>query len=141
MNVIIWQFVAFQTAIALAQWEAGPDEPAILDKKQFKKVAKASTEFDKYLIEVYGGSTDADRALTEQERADSHISTNFQGGHNGRKSSQRQSSRTSKKRKTTKVLKAQSKLPANFASASEEEPSESEDSRSDASSQSDWPAI
>lgn len=35
MNVIIWQFVAFQTAIALAQWDAGPGEPAILDKKQF----------------------------------------------------------------------------------------------------------
>jgi hypothetical protein len=86
---------------------------------------------------VYGGSTDADRALTEQEKADSHISTNVKGGHNGRKPSQKKSSRTSKKRKTTKVLEALSKLPANFTSTSEEEPSGSEDSRSDTTSLSD----
>lgn len=62
---------AFQTAIALAQWEVEgkPKKKAVLRKKHFKQVADTSASFDQYLIRTYAGANDEDRALTEQERA------------------------------------------------------------------------
>ncbi|KAJ8110742.1 hypothetical protein OPT61_g6491 [Boeremia exigua] len=73
---------AFQTALAMAEFEVLPDEGMIadwdiLEKIQsrlkvahFKTVADASREFDAYIEETIG-RTDADRARDEQIRADS----------------------------------------------------------------------
>ncbi|KAN0108850.1 hypothetical protein V8E51_008592 [Hyaloscypha variabilis] len=62
---------AFQTAIALAEYEArqpGAEIPS-LGKSQFEIIAKASEEFDRYLKLTLGG-TDADMARKEQMRSD-----------------------------------------------------------------------
>jgi len=71
---------AFQTAIALAEFEAAGE--AVVDKdgrqsatpelreQHFAKVAEASKEFDKYLRSTLGGQTDADVARLEQTRVD-----------------------------------------------------------------------
>ncbi|EPE24107.1 P-loop containing nucleoside triphosphate hydrolase [Glarea lozoyensis ATCC 20868] len=65
---------AFQTAIALAQWQLkefkGESKEVVLNDKHFIKVSKASRDFDKYLNRTLGGSTEADRALDVGERAD-----------------------------------------------------------------------
>lgn len=75
---------AFQTAIALAKWDfekkresdraKDSDQKkvlkAVLDDSHFEKVAKASRQFDNYLTNVYGGATEADRALEKQRRFD-----------------------------------------------------------------------
>ncbi|KAH8808859.1 hypothetical protein F5884DRAFT_858377 [Xylogone sp. PMI_703] len=65
---------AFQTALALAQWQLKESKGEIreveLNDKHFVKVSKASRSFDKYLRETYGGSTEGERALELQERAD-----------------------------------------------------------------------
>lgn len=69
---------AFQTAIALAEWEAHqfgvkhkvrePIKPT-LEKKHFVSVAKASKHFDDYLKETLAG-TAADLAMEDHERRD-----------------------------------------------------------------------
>ena len=68
---------AFQTAVALAEYEAyefqadSPGEgtvPALLKKKHFEQVAKASKHFDQYLAETVG--TTADLAMEAHERMD-----------------------------------------------------------------------
>ena len=70
---------AFQTAVALAEYDAHkvqrdyklPDRPTpALKVEQFEKVAEASKQFDQYLKETYGGSTEADMAREKNERAD-----------------------------------------------------------------------
>ena len=67
---------AFQTAIALAEWLAkkeGPDpetkeaRAAKLTANSFKKVAKASAEFDDYLERAHGAG-EAQRAYLSKER-------------------------------------------------------------------------
>lgn len=69
---------AFQTAIAIAQYEAQrtaekyklPEVPkACLERSHFEKVAKASSHFDQYLRETWGG-TERDLAREGQERRD-----------------------------------------------------------------------
>lgn len=69
---------AFQTAIALAEWEAHqievkhkvpmPIKPT-LERKHFQSVAKASEHFDAYLKETLDG-TAADLAMEDHERRD-----------------------------------------------------------------------
>ncbi|RDL36239.1 Uncharacterized protein BP5553_06851 [Venustampulla echinocandica] len=71
---------AFQTAIALAEFEASGEGVADatgsrqynpeLTERHFAKVAEASKEFDKYLRSTLGGQTDADVARLEQTRVD-----------------------------------------------------------------------
>ncbi|KAK4697731.1 hypothetical protein P7C71_g397, partial [Lecanoromycetidae sp. Uapishka_2] len=67
---------AFQTAIALAEWDAkeksikaGKLKPAILSWEWFKQVANASADFDAYLHLAHG-SSENQRAKIGQERAD-----------------------------------------------------------------------
>lgn len=63
---------AFQTAIALAEYEAGEKGTPSLALGHFKKVADASKEFDIYLKHVYGGQSDAHIARMEQSRIDDY---------------------------------------------------------------------
>jgi len=59
-----------------AQWDI-KDKPhkkrITLDREHFEKVAEASSDFDKYLIDTYGGANDSERARTASERADSYF--------------------------------------------------------------------
>lgn len=59
---------AFQTAIALAEYEGGTN----LLSEHFNMVAHASKQFDDYLRGVYGGKTDARRAKAQQDRYDDY---------------------------------------------------------------------
>lgn len=68
---------AFQTAIALAEFEAaergdGDEKKYVpdLNEGHFAKVAAVSQEFDKYLRSTLGGQSDADVARLEQLRVD-----------------------------------------------------------------------
>lgn len=76
---------AFQTAIALAEFDATEDMHrrfGVLDVKElpaskarvtvdhFRKVAAAASGFDRYLKEVYSGRDEADRAFGESLRKD-----------------------------------------------------------------------
>jgi len=68
---------AFQTAIALAEFEArgATDEDnegtvTTLREKHFSTVAKASLDFDQYLEEVFGGSSASKLAFEANARAD-----------------------------------------------------------------------
>lgn len=70
---------AFQTAIALAEFEAsekgtsgknGGKKDIELQERHFAKVAEASKEFDKYLRSTLGGQSEADVARLEQTRVD-----------------------------------------------------------------------
>ena len=73
---------AVQTAQALSEFRAkargarqnaaNPDVPRqpVLDKSEFKKVAKAAKEFDLYMVDIYGGQNEADLARQHQLRAD-----------------------------------------------------------------------
>jgi hypothetical protein len=78
---------AFQTAIALAEYDAhddgSDDEEATgktrritLRKDHFETVAKASLDFDQYLQEVYGGVSASDRAFDNSNRYDQYGMTN-----------------------------------------------------------------
>ena len=73
---------AVQTAQALSEFHAkdkrarenptNPDVPRqpVLDKSEFKKVAKAAKEFDLYMVDIYGGQSEYDLARQHQLRAD-----------------------------------------------------------------------
>ena len=67
---------AFQTAIALAEWEVKGERPANgvfeqarLSVEHFKKVADASADFDEYLLAVNHGKDEDRRALERGDRA------------------------------------------------------------------------
>jgi hypothetical protein len=66
---------AFQTAIALAEFDVRDDEAklAIMSKKQFKTIAKASIEFDNYLFHTHGGADESTNARREQVRWDYEV--------------------------------------------------------------------
>ena len=76
---------AVQTALALAEFRSktkkskknssNPDKPlpTVLDRTEFKKVAKAASEFDRYLVDIYGGLDEGDLARTQQIRADTSM--------------------------------------------------------------------
>ena len=61
---------AFQTAIALAEFEASdsPDKVPTMTKKHFVKLGKAAAEFDEYLESVHGMDEDK-MAKRNEERA------------------------------------------------------------------------
>jgi Na+-transporting NADH:ubiquinone oxidoreductase subunit NqrA len=63
----------------LAQWEAETTSKKrpVLDVEHFEKVAEASSDFDKYLKETYGGANDSAQALSQSERADSYYDRTF----------------------------------------------------------------
>jgi len=71
---------AFQTAIALAEYDARDSESdndaetrrITLKEDHFDTVAKASLDFDQYLNAVYGGLTYSDRARELSNRYDDH---------------------------------------------------------------------
>lgn len=65
---------AFQTAIALAEFEAAEKKTNRIELSQehFATVAKASAEFDTYLRSTLGGQTEADIARLEQTRMDEY---------------------------------------------------------------------
>ncbi|KAH0558875.1 hypothetical protein GP486_004494 [Trichoglossum hirsutum] len=74
---------AFQTAIALAEHEAkSPGSKGnaserctpILRKGHFEKVAEASAEFNRYLVQVFSGDDDSRRAELDQVRLDDYKS-------------------------------------------------------------------
>lgn len=74
---------AFQTAIALAEFEAAEQKEKHKDsgrqhieltREHFATVALASKEFDKYLRSTLGGQTEADLARLEQTRVDDYHS-------------------------------------------------------------------
>jgi hypothetical protein len=64
---------AFQTAIALAEYEARQPgaETVYLGKKQFEIIAEASEEFDRYLKDTLG-ALDVDLARREELRSDDY---------------------------------------------------------------------
>jgi len=81
---------AFQTAIALAEYDASDNKSdddhaettrkascITLRKKHFEIVAKASLDFDKYLNAVYGGQSASDRAYDRNNRYDDHLMQNI----------------------------------------------------------------
>lgn len=77
---------AFQTAIALAEYEArlpGAETPT-LGKEQFDIIATASELFDRYLKDTYGGDTEADLARKEQTRSDYFGTPLVKTGHTSR---------------------------------------------------------
>jgi hypothetical protein len=61
---------AFQTAIALAEYDARPGEKPVLSRKQFETVATASRDFDQYLKDTQRGKDDAQLAQEERSRND-----------------------------------------------------------------------
>lgn len=63
---------AFQTAIALAEWDLKIEKTktAKLTRARFEKVEKASREFDKYLKDTHGGANEGERAQGLNERLD-----------------------------------------------------------------------
>ena len=63
---------AFQTAIALAEWDLKIDKTKTtkLTRARFEKVEKASREFDKYLKDTHGGANEGERAQGLNERLD-----------------------------------------------------------------------
>lgn len=65
---------AFQTAIALAEFEAAEacNSHVELGRQHFVTVAQASEDFDKYLRSTFGGQTEADLARLEQTRVDDY---------------------------------------------------------------------
>jgi hypothetical protein len=84
---------AFQTAIAIAEYEAHqaaeryklPEVPkACLEKSHFEKVAKASSHFDRYLRDTWGG-TERDLAREGQERRDEAADSDYNGRRTRRK--------------------------------------------------------
>ncbi|KAL8779557.1 MAG: hypothetical protein Q9213_006885 [Squamulea squamosa] len=97
---------AFQTAIALAEYDATEDMRrrfSLSDTRElptlkpritvdhFRKVASAASDFDRYLKDVYGGRDEADRASGESLRKDdwgqqavATIRPPMRGGHNSR---------------------------------------------------------
>ncbi|KAI0132944.1 P-loop containing nucleoside triphosphate hydrolase protein [Xylariales sp. AK1849] len=66
---------AFQTAIALAEFDVrdGNGKQAVMSKKQFKTIAKASMQFDDYLFHVHGGTDESANARKEQVRWDYEV--------------------------------------------------------------------
>ena len=76
---------AFQTALALANWEfyetkQGQDlERPLLKAKHFNRVAQTSEHFDDYITELYNISGDAFsvRAARDEIRKDTHSATSF----------------------------------------------------------------
>jgi hypothetical protein len=72
---------AFQTAVALAEWEnrtnAARDKTTkglVLGKKQFKQVAEVSQGFDQYMTDLMGGRNESDLAANNQIRHDFQLS-------------------------------------------------------------------
>jgi hypothetical protein len=61
---------AFQTAIALAEYDAAPGRTPVLNRKYFEKVAVASKDFDQYLKDTQKGKDDAQIAREEKTRFD-----------------------------------------------------------------------
>ena len=61
---------AFQTAIALAEYDASRNEVPVLNRKQFAKVAAASKDFDQYLKDTQKGKDDAQLAREDKTRVD-----------------------------------------------------------------------
>ena len=61
---------AFQTAIALAEYDSRPGEKPVLSRKQFATVAAASRDFDQYLKDTQRGKDDAQLAQEEKARID-----------------------------------------------------------------------
>ncbi|KAL8721255.1 MAG: hypothetical protein Q9225_002032 [Loekoesia sp. 1 TL-2023] len=69
---------AFQTAIALAEFDANKKQgKPVLALEHFKVVAQATEDFDDYLCEVHGG-TDADLAKRHLQRVDDPIDSRGQ---------------------------------------------------------------
>jgi hypothetical protein len=78
---------AVQTALALAEsrhndlqskgGQGNPDlsTPVVLDKREFVKVVKAAKEFETYMVDIFGGHDDADRAQMDQLRRDRIVTT------------------------------------------------------------------
>lgn len=64
---------AFQTAVAIANYEAkseNPPRPPVIDATQFEKVAMSAKLFDRYLRDLNKGKTDAELALDQSLRID-----------------------------------------------------------------------
>ena len=71
---------AFQTAVALAEWESrsGDKEKGVdakprelvLTKKQFKQVASVSEGFDQYITDLFGGKDESAIAASSGQRLD-----------------------------------------------------------------------
>jgi hypothetical protein len=73
---------AFQTAVALAEWEARTKVPEsheqgprnlpqlVLGKKQFKQVSQVSEGFDQYMTDLMGGRNEAELAAVSAQRYD-----------------------------------------------------------------------
>ena len=71
---------AFQTAVALAEWESRSEalnakedsapKVLVLGKKQFKQVAVVSEGFDQYMTDLMGGKDESDIAAINAQRYD-----------------------------------------------------------------------
>ncbi|KAF4973363.1 hypothetical protein FSARC_341 [Fusarium sarcochroum] len=71
---------AFQTAIAIANYETNQKNNMVLGAKQFEKVAKIARRFDEYLQKVYRGKNDAQLALESGSRYDDFLRFSYQTG-------------------------------------------------------------
>ena len=90
---------AFQTAIALAEFDANSRGRPVLTLEHFKIVAKAAEDFDDYLFNLHGG-TDADLARRYMQRDDDPIDgkgqvSSFPYGMGGTRAKRKESSSSS----------------------------------------------
>ena len=123
---------AFQTAIALAEWEAkgnnadgSTPQPVKLTKSHFKKVAKASRGFNKYLRETHG-KYEEERAQDNSERAANwQLEASSKRKKSGKSKSSRRNMSSSDSSEEEKPKKSKSKKRPK--SEDEEDTSDSED--------------
>jgi hypothetical protein len=102
---------ALQTAIALAEYEAGEEVTKYGDKHKpqvelssthFQVVADASHNFDMYLRSTLGGATEADVARREMTRVDDFdMDKSREGGRDDYEGKRRTSKKKSKKNETS----------------------------------------
>lgn len=64
---------AFQTAIAIANYETNQNHDVVLGAQQFRQVANIARRFDEYLQNVYRGKNDAQLALDSGSRYDDFL--------------------------------------------------------------------
>lgn len=117
---------AFQTAVALADWDnlkyEGPNGP-LLEAAHFKKVAEASEHFDEYLKKTR--LSDQDRARANDQRNDDENEVSESDSESEkRRRKKSSSSRVAAKKAKLKAKKKKSKRKTAETSPDEEESSE-----------------
>ena len=121
---------AFQTAIALAEWDLKIDKTktAKLTRARFEKVEKASREFDKYLKDTHGGANEGERAQGLNERLDNwDVGTPKSKGRKKGKGGKRRDEEEDSEEEEAARLKKKGKRAKEEEEDSEDEGEDSED--------------